>query len=369
MVNYITEERVLKVLIDKDEILEKDNPILTDCGIETVYIGSYDGQHHSLKLISTDFMQPCIGDWTHTGMSFGRWSPATHDIGKIIVDNIDVECIPHESNPNFSLGSYAYADYPEVECRNGGTLDCPEMHGERIMINESTCPPSSTKRSGYIDYRIKTDDMSNWDLMSDAQKWRANELGKYSDALKASITYEYPARSLEHLLKLCELFGRGVEDPTPWKKSSDSTYLMTLRSAMLLGLPADMATRHEFEFEIGKIDKLLDRYYHEDCSRTEGFPTIVALAVIIYFYIHEHPEMMELDKEIVYEMIPSYAYTFNHVATHYANALAFMDENLRTDTLTDALIGTMEDDKMVSVMKELQKLLPTVDEASELLNL
>ena len=68
-------------------------------------------------------------------------------------------------------------------------------------------------------------------------------------------------------------------------------------------------------------------------------------------------------------MIPSYAYTFNHDATHYENALAFIDENLRTDTLSDALIGTMEDDDMIYIMKELQGLLPTVDKASELLEL
>lgn len=370
MINYITEEEhTLEVLIDKDEVLEKGNPILTDCDIKTVYIGSYDGQHHSLKLIATEAMQPCIGDWTNTGMSFGRWSPASHNIGKIIIDNVDVTCIPHESNPNFSLGSYAYSDYPEVECLSNGTLDCPEMQGERIMIDESSCPPSSTKRSGHVEYRIKKEGMSDWDLMSEQQKELANELGKYSDALKASITVEYPIRSLKHLLKLCELFGRGVEDSTPWKKSSDSTYLMTLRSAMILDLPAGMATRHEFVFELGKMERIFDRYYHEDCSRTEGFPSVTAMAAIIYFYIHKHPEMTELDKEVVYEMIPSYAYTFNHDATHYENALAFIDENLRTDTLSDALIGTMEDDDMIYIMKELQGLLPTVDKASELLEL
>ena len=191
MVNYITEGHILKVLIDKNEVLEKENPILTDCGIETVYIGSYDGQHHSLKLVATEAMQPCIGDWTHTGMSFGRWSPSTHDIGKIIIDDIDVVCVPHKDNPNFSLGSYAYDDYPEIECRNDGTLDCPEMQGMRIRIDESSCPPSSTKCTGYVEYRIKKEGMSNWDLMSDSQREIANELGRFSDALKASITYEY----------------------------------------------------------------------------------------------------------------------------------------------------------------------------------
>lgn len=102
-------------------------------------------------------MQACIGTETHTGMSYGRWEPGREpSLNKIIVDGVKVDC--HSRVLNFSIGSYGEPAVPEIECINGGSLNCPEINGKRIMNRsgaEGLC--GSTKRENCAEYEIVTD--------------------------------------------------------------------------------------------------------------------------------------------------------------------------------------------------------------------
>lgn len=98
--------------------------------------------------------QPVIGIKTNTGMSYGRWCPGIGKLNKIVIDNVHVKL--ESSVPNFTIGSYGTDLVPEIEFRNGGTLDCPEVKGRRIMVQSGAEGLyGSTKRSDPAIYEIE----------------------------------------------------------------------------------------------------------------------------------------------------------------------------------------------------------------------
>ena len=111
----------------------------------------------TLTLVSNGGMQACIGTATHTGMSYGRWEPGREKpLKKIVIDGVKVIC--KSQVPNFSLGNYGECDVPEIECRNGGSIECPEMKGKRVMIASGAEGLSgSTKREHIAKYEIESD--------------------------------------------------------------------------------------------------------------------------------------------------------------------------------------------------------------------
>lgn len=143
----------------KDAIVEVagDNSIIaTGCPLQASGTLTIKGSG-TLNIECLDTMQACIGVETHTGMSYGRWEPGrTLSLKKIIVDGVKVNC--HSKVLNFSIGSYGKAEVPEIECINGGSLNCPEINGKRIMNRsgaEGLC--GSTKRENCAEYEIVTD--------------------------------------------------------------------------------------------------------------------------------------------------------------------------------------------------------------------
>lgn len=143
----------------KDAIVEVagDNSIIaTGCPLQASGTLTIKGSG-TLNIECLDTMQACIGTETHTGMSYGRWEPGrAPPLKKIIVDGVKVNC--HSKVLNFSIGSYGEAEVPEIECINGGSLNCPEINGKRIMNRsgaEGLC--GSTKRENCAEYEIITD--------------------------------------------------------------------------------------------------------------------------------------------------------------------------------------------------------------------
>lgn len=143
----------------KDAIVEVtgDNSIVaTGCQLQASGTLTIKGSG-MLTLECSEGMQACIGTETHTGMSYGRWeSGRGPSLNKIIVDGVKVDC--HSRVLNFSIGSYGESEVPEIECINGGSLNCPEINGKRIMNRsgaEGLC--GSTKRENCAEYKIVTD--------------------------------------------------------------------------------------------------------------------------------------------------------------------------------------------------------------------
>lgn len=141
----------------KDAIVEVigDNSIVaTGCPLQASGTLTIKGSG-TLTLECSEGMQACIGTETHTGMSYGRWEPGRGpSLNKIIVDGVKVDC--HSRVDNFALGSYGEVSTPRIECINGGSIECPEVTGFRVMERsgaEGLC--GSTKREYEAVYSIK----------------------------------------------------------------------------------------------------------------------------------------------------------------------------------------------------------------------
>lgn len=106
-----------------------------------------------LILVSTEDMQPCIGVRTATGLSWGRWCPSnSKPVCKIVIDGVEVVC--EGKVDNFTLGKYGSDFIPDIELLNGGSIQCPEMKGRRVLTQRGESSPGSTKLSGYAMYDI-----------------------------------------------------------------------------------------------------------------------------------------------------------------------------------------------------------------------
>lgn len=108
----------------------------------------------TLRVISKSNTQPCIGSETNDSMSYGRWSPSSDEpLNSITIDGVHVIC--ESAVPNFSLGVYGTIQLPEIHYLNGGTLECPETTGERLLIKSGAEDLyGSTKRSELAKYVI-----------------------------------------------------------------------------------------------------------------------------------------------------------------------------------------------------------------------
>ena len=132
-------------------VSSRNVPIVTlkDCKILTI-----KGKGE-LELINTESMQPCIGCETYTGMSYGRWSPGIRpNCEKIVIDGVNVIC--KSLVENFSIGQYGTNYCPVIECINGGSINCPEVKGERYIEYQATPPSGSTKISECMKYGLRS---------------------------------------------------------------------------------------------------------------------------------------------------------------------------------------------------------------------
>lgn len=108
----------------------------------------------TLKIMAKGPMQPCIGCETHTGMSFGRWEPGIcPKCVMMIIDGVKVIC--ESEVKNFTIGQYGTNYRPAIKCVNGGSIDCPELKGERYIKFQAKPPYGSTKISDCMEYDLR----------------------------------------------------------------------------------------------------------------------------------------------------------------------------------------------------------------------
>lgn len=134
------------ITLDHYEGFTVDTPVVNVCVPFCKITSDRDGSSLSTKVpeitirsdcgaslvIESARQQPCIGPRTNTGLSYGRWSIANYPwLEKLILDNVHVVC--DNKTPNFSIGTYGIEDVPEIVLLNGATIECPEVHGTRIM--------------------------------------------------------------------------------------------------------------------------------------------------------------------------------------------------------------------------------------------
>lgn len=131
-------------------ILSNDDPPIQTNENE-ITIRSEHGS--TLNLYSNHSMQPCIGPRTNTGLSYGRWQPGYPVLRRITLDNVHINCFT--KNEAFAIGTYGIDQNVVIECINGATIECPEVHGTRIMKQSGLEGISgSTKRPEPAIYEI-----------------------------------------------------------------------------------------------------------------------------------------------------------------------------------------------------------------------
>lgn len=144
------EDNTLLIEGDADIVSESGPVVLT--AAETCTIRGTGG---TVTMRAKESQQPVIGGETHTGMSYGRWSPYSgKTLKKLIIDNIDLTLM--SATPCFAIGNYGFEDFPEIELVNGAKLTSADYHmgsGKKRYLTYKPVPPSgSTKISESCEY-------------------------------------------------------------------------------------------------------------------------------------------------------------------------------------------------------------------------
>ncbi len=275
----------------------------------------------ALYLKATEFMQPCIGSRTYTGMSYDRWTPNCCKCKKIIVDGVHVVC--ESITPNFTIGAYNFEEYPEIICLNGGELLCVETSAKRILKTKAYPPDGSTKISTVAEYVLE-----GQELFSAGQKKLISEINKVTSVWKDRISFKTTPQFLEAALKLLQMNPDCNVDMLVNGKYQKS--VMICRTMCMLDMPEVLYDWREIEFECNKL-AFLERKYQFDIPDDED----VALGVcklVHRVFGDDFSKLTDWQIEQVYEMIPSYFFTFEYRVSNRVNAEKFF--NMTKENLT-----------------------------------
>lgn len=296
-----------RLVIDGDTTIVGEIAVMAGAE-EIVIVGN-----GTLTLKSTEPTQPCIGSKTYTGMSFDRWSPVPCMCKKIIIDGVRVVC---ESNtPCFSLGAYNYENYPEVECCNGGSLECPEMTGPRFLKYKAFPPEGSTKISEYAVYVIGKEN-----LYDEAQLELIEELHKYQEDLQ--VSYKVPVKALEEAIKLLKM--NPACDITALVNGECVQNNMMARTICVLGMPSSAFTSSEMTFELTKLSFLRRTYKRAELEDAD----VIVRGIVHRIFGDDFSKLSDWDVEVIYEMIPSYCFNFDNSESHRHNVERFLDAGI-----------------------------------------
>lgn len=303
-------------------IVSKDNVCINSTGYEGVIIKSNNNSRLTLEAGS---QQPCIGLPTYTGMSYGRWSPASIkcSLKKIIVDN--VRLVLKSKVSNFSVGAYNYEEYPEVILINGATIEgCPEVDGKRLLTHKAKAPEGSTKISDTPEYIIVKDgvQLSSDELLAPQVKLY-KELLTRVDSKYAELVSVY---SNPDLL-------REAVNLTKMKPDLDVSLLLSdsrnfkrnciAVGTVVLGMKEAYADMPEITYEIEKVQFLKDKYSELLDNTIDGAELQLADIARKIYQNKDFNTLSDWDKKYIYEMIPSYQFDFDNYATEEENAKRF----------------------------------------------
>ena len=303
------------ILRDENPILEvngnvrvaAENPIIADAEVITIKGSGI------LNLIATEGMQPCIGSRTYTGMSYNRWSPRKCVCKKIVVDGVEVKC--ESATPNFTIGAYNYDEIPEIECINGGKLLCVETEHERVLKYKATPPEGSTKISKCAKYVLADVEP----LFDESQLRLKEEIAKIDPSWEDVINFKAPENFLQEALDLLRMNPECDVSMLVNGKHTESK--MICRTMCILGMSEEYYTSIEFLFESNKLTFLEEKY---DVVLNDGVENGVR-ELMHKVFGDDFSKVTDWQAEMVYEMIPSYYYTFDHDLTNRENAERFFN--------------------------------------------
>lgn len=288
--------------------IEDSNPVIADTEVITIKGSGI------LELVATEMMQPCIGSHTHTGMSYGRWSPIKCICKEIVVDGVEVRC--QSVTSNFTIGAYNYDEIPEIRCINGGKLLCAETEHERILKYKATPPAGSTKISEEARYILADVDQ----LFDEGQLRLKEEIVKINPKLECVISFKAPEYFLQEAIDLLQM--NPECDVTMLVNGKHTESKMICRTMCVLGMPEEYYAFSEFLFECNKLTYLEEKYdVVLDNDAENG-----VRALMHRVFGDDFNKLTNWQTEMIYEMIPSYYYTFDHDLTNKENAERFFSQ-------------------------------------------
>ena len=294
-----SDENDYTLMIDGNVTIIAGNPIIA---YDHVKISGVPGS--KLTLIGMRHGQPCIGTVTNTGLSYGRWEPPIRCTKEIVVENVTVEC--QSNDAAFSIGAYDWEEVPKIVCINGGKLICPETEGTRVLRKHGTCPNGSTKRISYPVYEIvKTGDTPLNSLSAEC-KSILHEIDDIVTGYDKYVTYKTTEKCLEMALELLKI--NNSLDVSTIIAGVTETQLFMYRSASILRMPKEYVhTREEFAFELSKLTWVAAQFYGSMVEARSEY------SWNLMYFLKEKFEWNEYLMNILYELIPSYAYNFTGV--------------------------------------------------------
>jgi len=313
--NFVVDKDHTLIFIHGDVEITSAIPINITDNVKSILIYG----NGTLTLNCKENQQPCIGSLTHTGMSFGRWSPIPCSLQTIYIrGNVTVKCNSLEEN--FSIGAYGYEEYPEIDLGKRASIICPEATGRRMPRYLPEPPSGSTKISESASYII-VDDISKLDdedlIPDEIKKIRDDFPEKYRHLFK----YNTPYRRASKAAKLYDMYGDDI-DIEPILRCKDSA---VGTAAAILHIDAkDVKNMNEAQFELltRKCDVLknyiVDNIYSEDEIIVKLFYTVI-LFIITNCYLT--PYVIRF----CYEMIPAYCFCFNSSDSITKNVTKYLE--------------------------------------------
>lgn len=293
--------------VDEDITIEADCPVAVHDRCEHVQvIGTKNDARVRIVLKCRKETQPCIGHCTNDEMSYGRWERGSNCLKKITLQNVDVICVTYADKP-FSLGSYGYAEVPGVVLENA-SLECPEMHGERHILHNAIAPEGSTKVVERMQYCICKSEEDLKQLMTPEQReWRDKIAEKYPK-LAETLTAANSVKSMQHFLD-CVKWNEEIDTDYWFKKTGSSTYWMTLRTCVILGMDLSEAGGVEFQFECAKANHIMQKYFEIPYEMLDKADISEVVADLMKYW-KENYTMNDEAYEFLYECIPTYYHEF-----------------------------------------------------------
>lgn len=312
------------LFIYDDTTLEADCPVKVDERLEEIRIISMREDARS-KLILKCFKetQPCIGPMTNDEMSYGRWDKSHGNrLKKITIKNVDVVCIPY-NNQDFSIGSYGYEEVPEIVLDNA-SIECPEVHGTRYVVYNALPPEGSTKISERMKYLVAQNNDQLVAMMSPEQKAARDKVAEKYPEMAKLFDVRHTVKIMEHYLE-CKRWREDIDDSYWVTRNGNSTFWMTLRTCVILGMDLNEATGIEIHFEIAKAKFIMNEYFKIPYELLDKTDPAEIVADLIKYY-KEHYEMKDSTYEFLYECIPTYYHEFKpRERTHKEEVEAFFE--------------------------------------------
>lgn len=291
-------------------------PCITTYNVHTLIIEGNGNPDCMLKLFG-DSQQPCIGVPTHTGMSYGRWSPCNIECS---LERIICKCNVGISSqvPHFSIGSYNYAKYPKIEVDGDYSIyNCPELEGERVLTVRAEPPSGSTKISMLPTYDI----LKAGEKFTSEQMVYIEEIEQYDKSIVDKLHCHLDMRMFKLIAEMLE-FGYDPRVDTLLEYSDKIKDYNVASGVLVLGLPKDVLRYSEVLYEDVKVRTFLPG------KKNPSLDDFRELC-LKKFNNRKFSELTLCEQRYVFEMIPTYQWNF--CDSRVEDARRFYNEDYATN--------------------------------------